>query len=60
MEKLKLKLQLETLWKYFTKIECEIILIAARMELSGDWRVILVVNRIFYQQTQTTAKSTDS
>jgi hypothetical protein len=37
MEKLKLKLQLEALWKYFTKIECEIMLIAARMELTGPF-----------------------
>ena len=35
MDKLKLKLQLDNLWSYFSKIESEIMIIAAYMELNG-------------------------
>lgn len=35
IEKLKLKLQIENLWKYYTKIESDILVITAKMELNG-------------------------
>ena len=35
MDKLKLKLQIDSLWSYFCKIESEAMIVAAHMELNG-------------------------